>query len=230
MKAPMPRPILALLCLCLTAAPVLAQEANLTETLTGAPGAVSRLIAAQRGYQMALVTGDPILLLAAVRLARGVTLRPPTAWERTTEGEAPADQPRGKEEAPDPASSAAVVIVQTYAGDDPDLQDLVYDLDAQLPHSRKETAVAVEAALGGGQVDRWRMPLSGAVPAEIGLIGDGDTALSLVITDDSGALVCQLPASPEPGLCPFAPARNGFFTVTIRNEGSGENRYRLLSN
>lgn len=209
---------------------VLAEEANLSQAPNAAPGAVSQLIAAQLGYEMALKSGEPVLLLVSVRLARSVVLRPPTLWDRATEGDAPEDQPKGKKGAPDPASSAAVVIVQTFAGDDPNLQDLVYDLDAQLPQGRKETAVAADASLGAGQIDRWRMPLSGEVPAEIGLIGDGDGPLSLTITDETDALICALPASVEPSLCRFTPARNGFFTVTIRNEGTAENSYRLLAN
>lgn len=220
----------ALIFLCLTSASALAEEANLSQTEEGRPGAVAHLITAQRGYEMALKSGDPILLLASVRLARGVVLRAPTAWEKVTEGEAPADPPNGKEGAPDPASATAAVIVQNFAGDDPNLQDYVYDLDAQLPNSRKETSIAADAGLGSGQRDIWRMPLSGAVPAEVGLIGDGDTSLSLTITDEAGLPVCALPPSPEPGLCAFTPARNGFFTVTIENTGAAENTYRLLSN
>lgn len=211
-------------------APARADEANLSKAANDSLGAVSRLIVAQRGYEMALKSGDAILLLVSIRLARGVVLRSPVAWDRQTEGEAPADQPKGKDAAPDPASSAALVIVQNFAGDDPDLQDLVYDLDAQLPHSRKETAVAIAADLSVGQVDHWRMPLFGEVPAEIGLIGDGDGPLSLTIFDDAGLPVCRVPESPDPGFCAFTPARNGFFTVTVENLGNAENRYRLLGN
>ena len=211
-------------------APARADEANLSKAANDSLGAVSRLIVAQRGYEMALKSGDAILLLVSIRLARGVVLRSPVAWDRQTEGEAPADQPKGKDAAPDPASSAALVIVQNFAGDDPDLQDQVYDLDAQLPQSRKETAVEIAADLGVGQVDHWRLPLFGEVPAEIGLIGDGDGPLSLTITDEGGATACALPASFEPGLCRFIPARNGFFTVTVRNGGASESHYRLLGN
>ena len=224
------RRLLILSALAATPASVWADDANLSKTANDSLGAVSRLVVAQRGYEMALKSGDAILLLVAIRLARGVVLRSPIAWERVTEGEAPADQPKGRDAAPDPASSAALVIVQNFAGDDPDLQDLVYDLDAQLPQSRKETAVAMDADLGVGQVDRWRMALFGEVPAEIGLIGDGDGPLSLSITDETGPTVCALAASPEPGFCRFIPARNGFFTVTIRNDGPAESHYRLLGN
>lgn len=206
------------------------EEANVTEAQAGVAGAVHTLITAQRSYEEALKTGDVLLLLASVRLARGVVLRPPTSWDRVTEGESPEDQPQGKEAAPDPASPTALAILQTFAGEDPALQDLVYDLDAQLPRIRKPHAISRDADLGIGQADLWRMPLFGSVPAEIGLIGDGDGPLSLTITDGAGLQVCVLPPGVAPGLCAFTPARNGFFTVTIRNHGSLRNTYRLLAN
>lgn len=219
-----------ILMLCLSAGTVArADEANVTEAQAGAAGAVHALITAQRGYELALKSGDVLLLLASVRLARGVVLRRPTSWDRTTEGETSEDQPKGKEAAPDPASPTALAILQTFAGEDPGLEDLVYDLDAQLPRSRKPHAISTDAELGVGQTDQWRMPLFGSVPAEIGLIGDGDGPLSLTITDEAGLPVCVLPPSVEPGLCAFTPARNGFFSVTIRNHGVTWTAYRLLA-
>lgn len=222
------RPICILSLVFATTTPALPQAANLSDT-PGASGAVAQLITAQRGYDMALASGDPILLLAVIRLARGVVLRQPTAWQRATEGKGPPDQPTGRTAAPDPAGDQAITTVRAMVGDDPVLQDLVHDLDAQLPQTRKKTAVAKDADVGAGQVDQWRMPLSGAVPTEIGLIGDGDGALSLTVMDETGATICILPASTTPALCPFTPARNGFFTITIRNEGAVQNSYRLLA-
>lgn len=229
-------PCRAALILALLATPVLAEEPNLVPAPgDGSPdaaagGAASRLILAQRAWEMAMVGGDPVPLIAAIRLARGVTPRAPTAWERTTTGPAPADEVEGRDAAADPGGPAALAIVQGLAGENPDLQDLVYDLDAQLPAGHAPTAIVAEASLGGGQVDSWRMPLFGAVPAELGLIGDGDTPLGLTVTDASGALVCALPPGHDPGLCRFTPARNGFFTVEIRNTGNLRNSYRLVGN
>jgi hypothetical protein len=223
-------PRLAALILALSLSPAWAEEPNLSATATGTPGSASRLILAQRAYQAALNSGDTITLLAAIRLARSVSLRAPTAWEKTTTGEAPADQSTGRDAPPDPASARAIAIAQGLAGEDPDLQDLVYDLDAQLPHARRPTATITDATLGGGQTDTWRMPLFGEVQAEIGLIGDSDSPLSLTIEDDTGAIVCALPDSFGPGLCRIIPARNGFFTVKVWNLGSVQNSYQLIGN
>jgi hypothetical protein len=76
-------PRLALI-LSLAWTPAFAQEANLLPSLDGATGAASQLVLAQRVYRHAGKSGDPVLLLAAIRLARGVTIRAAHCLERTT--------------------------------------------------------------------------------------------------------------------------------------------------
>lgn len=207
-----------------------AEDPNLSPGQAGEAGAVARLILAQRSYEVALSSGDPVVLISAIRLARDVTLRAPPAWTKTTEGEPASGAPDGKAAPPDPAGPEAIAIAQGLAGEDPDLQDLVYDLDAQLPHGRRPTAINATATLDPGQTDSWTLVLAGEAAAEIGLIGDGDTDLALTIADETGALVCALPAAKGPALCRFTPARNGFFTVRVGNPGPVRNSYRLVGN
>lgn len=218
------------LILALLLVPAWAEDANLSTPASGSPGAVSRLVLAQSLYLEALASGDTITLLAAIRLARSVKLRQPVAWSRTTEGEVPADQPLGREAPPDPGGFQAIYIAQDLAQDVPDLQDLVYALDAQLPQGRLETATTALAALGGGQADTWRISLFGEVQAELGLIGDGDSPLGLTLTDEAGEVICTTPPSLKPALCRFTPARNGFFSVIITNPGAVQNSYLLVGN
>lgn len=210
--------------------PAMAQEPNLSTNPTGTPGTAQRLVVAQRTWQHALTTGDVLPMLVAIRLARSVTLRPAPAWERTTTGDADPEAPKGRDAAPDPASEAALAIVRNLAGEDPDLQDLVYDLDAQLPRTRLETATQATADLAPGQTDTWRMALFGEVDAELALIGDGDSPLSLTLRDEADNVLCAAPPTRNPALCRLTPARNGFFTVTIHNPGSTVNSYRLIGN
>lgn len=224
----MPRRLLPLL--ALIAQPALAEAPNLSPAPQGEPGSAAQLVLAQRLYDHALSQGDVLPLLAAIHLARAITLRPATGWERTTSGEPASDPPQGATAAPDPAGEAALTIARNLAGDDPDLQDLVWDLDAQLPGGRNLTAVEVRGDLPPGQTDAWRLPLFGEVPAEIGLIGDGDGPLQLEIRDQGGTPICALAASDQPLLCRLTPARNGFFTVTIGNPGGTVNSYRLIGN
>jgi hypothetical protein len=210
--------------------PAQAEAPNLSSRQGGSPGAAAQLILAQRTYDTALKIGDPILLITAIRLAREITLRPPAGWTRTTVGEPAPDQTDGRSAAPDPAGSEAIAIAQGFAGEDLDLQDLVYDLDAQLPHGRRTTAVSAAATLDGGQTDVWQLVLAGETVAEIGLIGDGDTRLGLSIADETGQVVCVRPPSSASALCHFTPARNGFFDVKVHNTGTVKNSYRLVGN
>ena len=216
------------LILALLAPPVAAQDANLAPVADAVQGAASQLVLAHRVYRAAGKTGDPVLLLSAIRLARGVVQRPALAWERA-DAEA-AEEMSGPVGPPDPASPAALAVLQGLVTDDPDLQDLVYDLDAQVPPVRLPVATVARAAVAAGEQDEWRLPLSGAVAAEIALIGDGAAPLSLSVTDEAGATLCTRTATSDPTLCRFTPARNGFFTVRIGNSGTGASGYLLVGN
>jgi hypothetical protein len=222
------RPAVFLAALLSASSPALADPANVAPARSGTDGAAGRLVLAQQSYLAAMEEGDPVLLLASIRLARSVIIRLPTGWTRTTTDEGPADQEIGRSAAPDPASPQVLAIAQALAGEDVALQDVAFDLDAQRPQGRQPTAVRAEAAVAGGQTDSWRLALSGDVPAELGLIGDGDSALGLTVTDDSGSIVCALPPGPAPALCRFTPARNGFFTVEVSNHGPLQNSYQLV--
>jgi hypothetical protein len=216
--------------LALGLAPASAEEPNLSANPTGSHGTAQRLILAQRTWDQALSTGDVLPMLVAIRLARSVTLRPAGGWERTTSGDPVPDAPTGRTAAPDPASAAALAIARNLVGDDPDLQDLAYDLDAQLPRGQLETATQATADLDPGQTDTWRLALFGEVAAELALIGDGDGPLSLTLSDEAGNILCATPLSRDPALCRLTPARNGFFTASIHNPGATVNSYRLVGN
>ncbi|MFN3281811.1 MAG: hypothetical protein ACK40I_09110 [Tabrizicola sp.] len=212
------------------AGPALPDTANLAPAEAAHSGPVTRVVLAQRNYEAAIEHGDALLLVGAIRLARSVTLRPAIGWTRTISGPAPGEQPAGRTAAPDPASPEALRIAQALAGEDPTLQDLVYDIDAQLPIDRHATVTEAQSELAGGQSDIWRIALPGDVPAELGLIGDGDTALSLTVADEAGNSVCAVPAQADPALCRFTPPRNEFYSVTVTNSGQIRNSYRLIGN
>ena len=75
-----------------------------------------------------------------------MVLRSPVAWDRQTEGEAPADQPKGKYAAPDPASSAALVIVLEVDGVIPAEVPFVTDRVAGLLSSTVDRYAIVMSA------------------------------------------------------------------------------------
>ncbi len=224
----MRRPILTAALLIELALPARAEMPNLSANPVGEPGAAAQLVLAQRTYLAALQSGDPVLLVTAIRLAREVVLRPPTGWTRTTDGESPVAEGQDTLSS-DPAGARAIAIAQGLAGDDPALQDLVYDLDAQMPHGRRPVAITASGTLEGGQTDSWRIILAGETPAEIGVLSEG-SPLKLQVRDEADTVVCTYPPTTEPALCRFTPAANGFFTVEVTNAGPGTGSYRLVGN
>lgn len=226
----MPRRLVLLLCPFLGLAPARAEGPNLVAQDTAFSGPASQLVLAQRLYQQASETGDPVLLLAAIQLARGVATRPAPGWVRSGEVEAPPVPGPERAGPPDPGSDATLEVLLGLASDDPELQDMAYALEARLPRGRIPVAVVAPGGLASGAGDDWRVPLSGSVAAEIALIGDGGGPLGLTVTDESGAVVCARPPSLDPALCRFTPARNGFFAVRVTNAGREWNSYRLVGN
>lgn len=218
------------LILTLLAAPALAQEANLSQSPHGAAGPAATLAMAQHLYGRALAEGDTPMLLTAIHLARSVTLRPATGWQKATTGTALPDQPQGTTAAPDPASPDAITLARSLAGDDPDLQDLVYDLDAQLPRGRIDGASLARSDLAAGQSDIWQIAFFGESYAELAVLGDGDSNLDVVVTDEGGNLICADLSASDQTFCDFVPARNGFFTISVANTGARLNSYSLITN
>jgi hypothetical protein len=226
----MPCRLALLFCPLLTLTPALADVPNLAPDSSTSTGAAAQLVLAQRVFRQAQLTGDPVLLLTAIRLSRGVTTRPAPGWTLLNETDPIPLQPPEFDGPPNPGSAEAFAILQGLAVDDPDLQDLAYDLTAQVPPARKPVASIAPGGLGAGNQDEWRLPLSGSAPAEIALLGDGGGPLSLTVTDDTGAVICAHPPSLDPALCRFTPARNGFFTVQVTNAGVEWNNYQLVGN
>lgn len=226
----MSRRLALFLCPLLSASATLADVPNLAPEPQAISGAATQLVLAQRVYRQAEASGDPLLLLAAIRLARGVATRPAPGWVRTGGGDT-APIPGPERSGPsNPGSEAAVDALLGLAADDPTLQDLAYDLEAQLPHGRRPVATVAPGGLAAGALDTWRVPLSGAVAAEVALLGDGGGPLGLTVTDDVGLVICTRPPAIDPALCRFTPARNGFFTVQVTNAGPEWNSYQLVGN
>lgn len=214
----------------LIASPTLAEAPNLSANPHGAPGPAATLAMAYKLYATALRDSDTTTLLTAIRLARSVTERPAAGWKKETTGTAIPDQPTGASAAANPAGDQAIVLARALAGEDPALQDLVYDLDAQLPRGRIEAAAAATSDLSAGQTDVWQIAFFGESYAEIALLGDGDSNLDLVVTDAEGKLICADLSASDQVFCDFVPARNGFFTISVANTGTAVNSYKLLTN
>jgi hypothetical protein len=66
--------------------------------------------------------------------------------------------------------------------------------------------------------------------AEIAVLGDGDANLDVLVTDENGNTICYDVSWSDTIYCDFIPAWNGYFTVTVQNNGKRPNSYLLMTN
>lgn len=213
--------------LCLTfalpaALPAQAQEGpNRMAPVPTPPGPVARCAVAARLLAQGLAAEDPVTVLTAWQLARGVTLRPATGW---TADPAPLALPEAQPGLPrDPGGEAAARLLDLMVEGDADLRILAEEGRARRKGASGAASVQM-AGLAPG-VQTWTLPLYGAAPAEIGLVALTDAPLSLRVLDEGGAEICA-----DALICAFTPARNGWFRVEITHPGPGPAGYLLLSN
>ena len=218
------------LALCLSAGLAAAQQTaapNRQPAQIAPPGPVARYVAAARLLPRGFAAEDPLTVLAAVRLARGVTLRPAIGWQATPDP-GPAPDP-GPGLPRDPGSADATLVLAMMVEGDEDLELTADELLADPP-GRAGGAASQATGLGPDAAQSWTLPFYGAAPAEIGLIGLSGPGLTLRVTDAAGAEICaEAPADPA-ALCAFTPAENGWFSIELRNGSAAAAGYLLLTN
>jgi hypothetical protein len=216
-------PMRPLLALSLLASPAFADgPLNLDRRATALPGAVATYVQAERLYELGQAAKDPLMVLIAARMMRGLSL---TATARTPD---PAPDP-----APASAPTLAPLDVATMlatahsldAGDN--YSDLIAATEI-LPTPKALRATAATLPPGAAQV--WTLAFFGGTYGEIAIIGHANATLDLIVSDDNGNHICLDDGSAATALCGFTPADNGNFTVTVTNPGADPSSYVLLSN
>jgi hypothetical protein len=217
--------------LCLSVAlPALAEDKkqNVMVGTSGTPGAVSQMELAQQLYAVGVANSDALTVLTAAKLAAGVELKD-TDRKKETKGDAPAEDAEGSADAPVDAA-AMLAKAKELAGEDETLVGLVEDAEAEGSRGRIGGASSTLSRLPAGMTDVWEIPFYGESYAEIGVLGDGDSNLDVLITDENGNTVCYDVSWSDKVYCDFTPAWNGYFYVTVQNTGSVRNSYYLMTN
>lgn len=192
-----------------------------------APGGAVTLAMAQELYQIGAARKDALSVLAAARLAASVEA---TTVERskTTTGTERAGQDDGAGAPVD--AKAMLAKARELAGEDETLAGLIEDAEAEGTRGRMGGASQTLSRLAGGQTDVWEVPFYGDSYAEVAVIGDGDANLDVLVTDENGNTICFDVSWSDKVSCNFTPAWNGYFHVTVQNNGSRRNSYYLLTN
>lgn len=82
--------------------------------------------------------------------------------------------------------------------------------------------------VSANSTDVYNVTFIGGEPAEVFVVGDGDTDLDLFIYDENGNLIDSDTDNTDVCLCEWTPRWTGRFTIKIRNYGSVYNEYTML--
>lgn len=209
-------------------APVAAAKGpNVKSSATGTKGAVATLALAQDLYTLGMTNKDALTVLTAAKLAGSIEVKE-TERKKETKGEAMADQADGVDAPVDAGTMLA--SARELAGEDETLTGLIEDVVAEGARGRIGGTLSTLSRLPAGQSDVWDIPFYGDSYAELAVLGDGDANLDVLVTDENGNTICYDVSWSDKIYCDFVPSWNGYFHVTVQNNGGSPNSYYLMTN
>lgn len=174
-----------------------------------------------RLYAAGMAASDPLLVLSAARLRKGLALVP--ADRAAVDGVAGAGAPLGWEEM---LASAA----ELAAGDEVVL-GLIEDARVEASKGVASGPVYNIGSLGNGKGDTYPpIEFRGGEYAEVYVEAKAATNLNLAIYDDKGRLVCSDTDISHIAYCGWTPASPGSFTLKVDNKGPMGADYALMTN
>ncbi|NTT84678.1 hypothetical protein [Tabrizicola fusiformis] len=209
--------------------PVMAENKgpNVDTSATGTKGGVATLALAQDLYALGMANKDALTVLTAAKLAASVDVKE-VEQKKKTEGTETAGQEDGVDAPVDAATMMA--SAKELAGEDEVLAGLIEDAEAEGSRGRIGGASSTLSRLPAGQTDVWEVPFYGNSYAELAVVGDGDANLDVLVTDENGNTICYDVSWSDKVYCDFVPSWNGYFYVTVQNNGSKRNSYYLMTN
>lgn len=222
--------MLATTALVAFAGPLAAQDksgTNVDPNGTGAPAGAKQAAMAQDLYAVGMANKDALTVLTAAKIAAGVTFTDverelETKGDEVAEEADVADAPIGAEQ--------MLADAKALAGEDEIILGLIEDAEAEGSRGRIGGASRTLSRLPGGRTDTWKVPFYGNSYAEVAVVGDGDSNLDVLITDENGNTICYDVSWSDKVYCDFVPAWNGYFFITVQNTGRKRNSYYLLTN
>ncbi len=208
-----------ILTFALTASPVLA-EGNLDPAAPAQPGAVALYLQAHTLHGLGQTTKDPLLVLMAARILRGLSVSPAI---RTPD---PAPPEATAAEIMDPTNLIALATALDAGQNYTDLIEAVSRETGPAPRALR----ASTATLAPGETQVWTLTFFGGTYGELAMVGHANGNLDLLVSDDKGITICQDNGSGDTAFCGFTPAENGSFTVTVTNPGPTPDGYMLITN
>ena len=184
-------------------------------------GAVAQALFALDLLDLGLARKDPAAVLAAARLAAGIS---PTDTDRIPDPPGDAVPPTH------PDADFMFTAARALSQQDDLLTDLVARTAAERPGLPTRSVIRSSRGIAGGAAQVYQLPFFAAAMAEVGLLGDGTANLDLTVTTADGTPVCLDTAPGDRALCRFTPSENAGFQVTVTNRSDAAASYSLLTN
>ena len=188
--------------------------------LAADPAPLKQAEASRVIYDTGVATRDPLLVLAAAKMRRGLGLSP---TDRMAEDGTPGD---GALDA-----DAMLATARDLATGDDMMLGLIDDVASENTKGVVSGPVYNNARIGGGKTDTYRaVPFEGGTYAEIYVEAKGSNDLNLKVTDDQGRLVCSDTDSSAIAYCGWSPRSTGDFTIAVQNASGSSADYALITN
>ena len=130
---------------------------------------------------------------------------------------------------PFPDARTTLFTAELLAKGDDALLGLVDTARIEVAVPRGGVRRAASAVAPGG-TDTWTLAFFGEATAELAVLGNGQSALSISVADENGQSPCATTEAMDRMYCRFTPLENGTFTVTVTNPGKAANAYMLITN
>lgn len=202
----------------------LAAPATAQETAPQPPrdaGAVAQLMAAQALLDLGLARKDPLAILAAARLAAGIT---------ATDSDRLPDPVGDAVPASYPGADFMFTAARALAKEDDLATDLIARTEAEVTRTPTLTVIRSSRGIAGGAAQVYTLPFFAAALAEVGLLGDGKSNLDLSVALPDGTPLCLDTGPSDRALCSFTPPENATLSITVTNRSEAAASYSLLTN
>jgi hypothetical protein len=193
------------------------------------PGPVARLAAAYELFAKGRSQGDPILVIAAARLAAAVPTR---SVKRDAQQVGGIDSKQSGATNP-PNIGDMIKAARDLAGSDRALNAIIDDVEATRPKGRTRgpgRAHGAVKAMGKAVFTGKDTVFRGGEVAEIAVVGDGDTNLDLHVFDELNNEICSSTKYTDREYCRWTPKWTGPFRIEVRNRSPLASKFTITVN
>ena len=218
-----------------TASPPPQPGSNLSAGKPSQPGdqQVALLNVAYQLVEFGRKTKDPLALVEAAKIMKLVGGQPVARKPADAPAGAPAGAPApaaGKPASAPPTPGSVLAEARSLAKGDKTILAMI----AQAASASSRGAVggpkASVTSVIAGHTDVYNTAFVGGLPAEVVIAGDGGSDLDLAVVDENGNLICSSSSPGDVEYCGWTPRWTGKFQIRVKNNGTVDNAYKLLTN